>query len=308
MDCDELLGLLKREGLRGVIVPISRVDEVKDEIRGLRRDGTLDDGFYNEWMPPYMDSKYPRSMRKPKSILLVSAPAHQQRVTFHFKGEAHEFIVPPTYGRSQAIRRRVRGVVKSIGKKDRPRVVNAFPPLKLLAVRSGLAMYGRNNVTYVPGYGSFQRLSGFYTDVEAPEGPWVEKRALPKCSKCKACLKACPTKAITEDRFLIRAERCLTCMNERKSKHPFPSWVKPEWHNALVGCMICQRVCPCDREFLDSIEDGPSFTEEETDFILKGKYAGKKAAATQRKLNVVGVEMSVLPRNLKVLLSKPASK
>jgi epoxyqueuosine reductase len=304
MDHRYIVNLLEKNGFRAVIIPASRVDEVKEEIRSLHREGALDDAFYKEWMPPRVDAKFPRSMRKPKSILLVSAPAYQQRVTFHFKGRAHEFIVPPTYGRAQAIRRRVREVVRSIDKKNRPRLVNAFPPLKLLAVRSGLALYGRNNVTYVPGFGSFQRLSGFYTDIEAPAGPWVEKRALPKCSKCRACLKACPTKAINDDRFLIRAERCLPRMNERKSKHPFPSWVKPEWHNAIVGCMICQRVCPYDREFPDKVEDGPSFTEQETEYILKGKYSGKKAASIRRKLDRVGLDMSVFPRNLKVLLDK----
>jgi epoxyqueuosine reductase len=35
-------------------------------------------------------------------------------------------------------------------------------PLKSLAVRSGLAAYGRNNVCYVPGMGSFLELVGLY--------------------------------------------------------------------------------------------------------------------------------------------------
>jgi len=36
-------------------------------------------------------------------------------------------------------------------------------PIDRLAVRGGLATYGRNNVTYVPGMGSFHRLSAFYS-------------------------------------------------------------------------------------------------------------------------------------------------
>ena len=308
MDHDDLLNLMERNGFRGVIVPVSRADEVIEEIRSLHQKGAFDKGFFNEWMPPRLNAKPPRSLRNPKSILLISAPACQRRVTFHYKGETHEFIVPPTYGRGDAVRRQVRKLVKGIDEEDRPRLADAIPPLKLLAVRSGLAMYGRNNVTYVPGHGSFHRLLAFYTDVDAPNGQWIEKKALPKCSTCRACISACPTSAISKDRFLIKAERCLSCMNERTNAHPFPRWVKPGSHNAIVGCMTCQRVCPYNREFLDDIEDGPSFSEEDTAYILRGKYSGKRAAAIRRKLNSAGVDMSILPRNLEALLSRPRSK
>lgn len=308
MNHEELIDLLERNGLRATIAPISRIDDAIKEIRGLHKAGTLGDGFYNEWMIPYVDVRFPRALRNPKSVLLVSTPAYQRRTTFRVNGRAHEFIVPPTYGRALAARQNIRRIVATVRERDRPKLATVHPPLKLLAVRSGLAMYGRNNITYVPGFGSFQRLSAFYTDVDAPDGQWYDKRALPKCGKCRACLSACPTKAISEDRFLIRAERCLTCMNERSAKHAFPSWVKPSWHNALIGCMICQRACPYDREFLDKIEDGASFSEEETEMILKGKHIGRKGAAVQRKLKSVGVYPEVLPRNLKVLLAKSDAK
>ena len=34
-------------------------------------------------------------------------------------------------------------------------------PLKSLAVHMGLAVYGRNNITYVPGFGSGHQLCGY---------------------------------------------------------------------------------------------------------------------------------------------------
>lgn len=308
MDHREILRRLEKNGCRGVFIPIFRLEEVKGEIRALHRDGVLDDGFYNEWMPTYLDAKFPNSMRAPKSVLLIATPASQRKVIFHFKGKAHQFVVPPTYGTGTRVMRRLRNILKDGRGKTPLRLTAAFPPLKLLAVRSGLAMYGRNNVTYVPGFGSFHRLTAFYTDLEASEGHWGEKRVLPKCAKCRACVSACPTGAISEDRFLLRAERCLSCMNERTSGHAFPSWVKPEWHNAIVGCITCQRVCPYDREFVGKVENCLSFSEEETEYILKGRYSGKKAVVIQRKLKIAGVDMSVFPRNLQTLLSRPSSK
>jgi len=243
-------------------------------------------------------------MPSPKSILLIATPAPLRTVTFHFKGKAHEFVVPPTYGSAAQVIRRLRNILKD-GRKSTPfRLAAAFPPLKLLAVRSGLAMYGRNNVTYVPEFGSFHKLTAFYSDLEAPDVGWGEKRVLPKCDKCKACVSACPTGAIPKDRFLLRAERCLSFMNERTSKHAFPAWIKPEWHNAIVGCMTCQRACPYDRRFMNKIETGESFSEEETEYLLKGKYSGNKATALRRKLERADLDISTFPRNLEALLSK----
>ena len=56
------------------------------------------------------------------------------------------------------------------------------------------------------------------------------------------CVKACPTGAIREDNFLIRAERCLTYYNEEPGN--LPQWIDIKWHNALIGCRICEKVCP----------------------------------------------------------------
>jgi len=308
MDPEDILGLLERSGYRGVIFPYRRVDEAKETIRAFFRDGMLDKGFYNEWMPTYLDAKPPKTMPRPKSVFIVATPAPQRRVTFHLGGQVFEFVVPPTYGTGARVNRTLRSILRSGQGGNSLKLVNAYPPLKLLAVRSGLAMYGRNNITYVPGFGSFHRLTAFYSDHEAPDVHWGKMRTLPKCAKCGACISACPTKAISEDRFLIRAERCISCMNERTSDHAFPSWVRPEWHNAIVGCMTCQRVCPYDREFMGKFETGPSFSEEETEYLLKGKYSGKKAAVMATKLKRAGLDIGIFPRNLKTLLDRAKSK
>ena len=308
MEPKEITKRLQEHGSRGVFIPFYHVEEVKEEIRSLFRNGKLDAGFYDEWMPTYLDAMLPRSMPAPTSVLLIATSASQRRAVFRYRGEAHEFIVPQTYGIGARIAHRSRSILMD-GKRKAPfRLVVAYPPLKLLAARSGLAMYGRNNVTYVPGFGSFHRLTAFYTDIEVTDGNWGDKKMLPKCKKCGACVSACPTGAISEDRFLVRAERCLSCMNERTTEHAFPSWVKPEWHNAIVGCMTCQRVCPYDREFVGKVENGVSFSEEETEYLLRGSYSGARATAIRRKLKIAGIDMSVFPRNLETLLNRPGPK
>lgn len=64
------------------------------------------------------------------------------------------------------------------------------------------------------------------------------------CANCSVCLKNCPTGAISVNRFLIHGEKCMTYLNEYAPNYDFPEWVKPEWHNSLIGCMSCQLKCP----------------------------------------------------------------
>ena len=105
-----------------------------------------------------------------------------------------------------------------------------------------------------------------------------------RCQKCTACLRHCPTGAITSERFLLRAERCITFHNEKPSDVPFPAWLDASWHNCLVGCMICQKVCPANKDVVKWIEAGATFDDEETDLILNGVSEQRLPRKTVEKL------------------------
>jgi epoxyqueuosine reductase len=119
-------------------------------------------------------------------------------------------------------------------------------------------------------------------------------------------VRHCPAGAITLERFLIRAERCLTFHNERLSDVPFPAWVDPAWHNCLVGCMHCQQVCPENKEFLEWVEEGAAFSEEETALLLEGDGVDQLSIETRVKFERFDMMdlFEVLPRNLRVLFDK----
>ncbi len=174
-------------------------------------------------------------------------------------------------------------------------------PWKLLAVHSGLAQYGKNNITYVNGMGSYHRLVAFISDLPGAEDHWQAPRVLERCENCKACMKACPTGAITADRFLLNGERCLTFHNERRGE--FPQWIKPSWHNCLVGCLYCQKACPVNKDIPQSIEEGPVFSENESAVILLGTPKNEVPRNVIQKLkNLDMIEyLPVLGRNLRAL-------
>ena len=96
----------------------------------------------------------------------------------------------------------------------------------------------------------------------------------------------------------------MTYLNEKDANHAFPEWVDAEAHNSVIGCMCCQRSCPYNKGVADWYVDRGVFDEAETEYLLQGRYRGRKAAAIQRKLKAVGLELRLFPRNLEVLLGK----
>jgi epoxyqueuosine reductase len=295
---------LEKRGFCASVVSSKHLDELGAEIRALHSAGKLYDDLFHQYENQYFNPRLPKSFQNAKSIIIISIPQSMIRTTLHWKGKTLQFVVPPTYYDGNKITRLARQVLKkALGPKNY-RLVRAALPQKLLAVKSGLTMYGRNNITYAPGFGSFHRLTSFFTDYESPTDYWGEKRALPLCSKCTACMRACPTGAIGKDRFLIHVERCLTYLNEKSSKNAFPDFVGREAHNALIGCMRCQKACPYNKDVAERYQDRGVFSEEEVAFLLKGEFKGPKAAKMERKLKRIGLDLSIFPRNLKVLLDR----
>ncbi len=295
---------LDKNGCHASVVSADHVVELGEEIRALHDEGRIDDELYKDYANPYFMPQLPKSLPKAKSIIVVSVPQPMIRTTFLRNGRAHKLVIPPTYYDNIKVDQRVRRLLREGFKPESYRLVRAILPVKLLVVRSGLALYGRNNITYVPKHGSFHRLTAFYSDYASPIDNWQDKKALPLCETCTACRKACPTGAITKDRFQIRADRCLTYLNEKTSGHEFPKWVSDSAHNSLIGCMRCQRACPYDKDVVGLYEDRGVFTEDETAYLLNGKFRGEKAAKMEKKLGRLGIDLSIFPRNLKVLLAQ----
>jgi len=301
---------LEKNGLFSSVVSVEHLDELGQEIRSLHDGGVLHDDIYNYTgtVRPYHAPRLPRSLPKARSIIIVTTPQPMVRATFGWQGQKVRLLVPPTYFDALRVANRARNLLKEAFRPKGYRFVRATLPQKLLAVRSGLALYGRNNIAYIPRYGSFHRPTSFYSDYDSPVDNWQEKGALPLCGKCRACFDACPTKAIHEDRFLLSAERCLTFLNEKPAQVGFPAWVDPSAHNALIGCMRCQWACPYDKEFRGWFEDREEFTEDDTAYLLEGRFAGKKAARIETKLKRIGLDLSSFPRNLRVVLEQELRK
>ena len=266
-----------------------------------RKRGFLNEELYQEYLTGLV-FKSPEVLPEARSLIVVAVPQPQIKVIFTWQGESWPLMIPPTYRHYPD--KRVGDVLSSVLNHEGYRVAQAALPLKSLAVRSGLGKYGRNNICYVPGMGSFHRLVAFYTDFPCPEDSWREPQMAKSCQNCRACIDGCPVGAITGDRFLIHAERCLTFHNERRGE--FPAWIDSSWHNCLVGCLRCQIACPQNVRFLGWIEGDQVFSEEETSLILEYVPSDRLPPETVEKLARLDLieYLDVLPRNLRMLLRK----
>jgi epoxyqueuosine reductase len=290
---------LEEGGYRGTVLPIEHVAQLKHAIEERLSQGKIDAGLYKKRLTHFkfdVTASFPRAC----SIIITAAPQPQRKVTFHFNGQTYLVIIPPTYYADTD--NQIRNMLQNILNSNDYQLYPAALPLKLLAVCSGMARYGKNNIAYVEGLGSFVALEAFLSDMPTGRGDWLEPQVMKECDRCKACLNECPTRAIVPDRFLIHAERCITFLNEEREE--FPEWIDPAWHNCLIGCMKCQLVCPVNKRFIKWVEEGEDFNEAETELILNEVPLDRIPPETAHKLNrgYMLEYLDVLPRNLRALL------
>ena len=296
---------LGTEGYKGKIVSAKYIPELQESIKKFHEKKLLDPDFYEEYKD-YFEFQPEAKFGEIKSLFIITIPQPQYRVIFHWNKSEVPLIIPPTYLHSRAVIDKAEAFLTEILKPYGYSAEFALLPQKTLAVRVGLAEYGRNNITYVQGMGSFHRPSTFYSDFPYDQGDWKELRMMDFCKECSACIRSCPTGTITSDRFLIHVERCLTFHNEHPADVPFPDWIDPSWHNCLVGCMYCQKVCPANKKVMNWVEQGPTFTEEETKLLLSGKNVDELPEETRKKIekHTLGNYLYVYPRNLGVILKR----
>jgi len=303
MNLDSRFVRLSEKGCKIRIVSTVHLPELQAEIEDRRNRGEIDAKLYQEYLFRFRFAP-PENLVNAQSLIVVAMPRPPSKATFVWHGKSQSFVLPPTYTAYDEKRIEVERLVAEAVGKEGYKVVTPMLPLKLLATRSGLVEYGRNNITYAVGMGSFMRLTAVYSDMPCEQDQWQEARLMKRCENCDLCRKACPTGAISPDRFLLRAERCLTYHNEKKGSVSFPDWIKPSWHNCIVGCLTCQSVCPENKPYLRMVGETAEFSEEETKLLLRRTPREEIPVPTMKKLQLLSLTdyYDEISRNLSVLL------
>lgn len=323
---EALLASLSAQGWAARITSSDRIADLRSALDALRAAGLLDSRLEADYLSGFDFSGH-SELPQMRSMVVVVVPAPLFYITVRTGGVARRIDIPPTYSRYQETKTQVVETATRTLAGFGYRAIRAPLPEKIAAVRIGLARYGRNNIAYAPGMGSFAHPMVLLSDLPtpaplelhaskpaesapftgpfgtgAPHDTWGEPMMLERCQDCVACRRACPTQAIDQDRFLLHAERCLTFFNENEDD--IPGWVDPRAHNSLIGCMICQRVCPEDREALAHARRLADFDEEETARLVSHtpiEDLPQTTAVKVRRLALLG-HYEIWTRNLELLL------
>lgn len=110
------------------------------------------------------------------------------------------------------------------------------------AAKAGIGWVGKNTCIIHPRLGSWLLLGEVITSAELPP----DRPATDHCGTCRRCIDACPTGAIVAP-YQMDARKCISYLNiehrgglSDDQQRQLGSW--------LVGCDICQEVCPFNRK------------------------------------------------------------
>lgn len=141
------------------------------------------------------------------------------------------------------------------------RVERAEVPIREMLLRSGVGSPLKNGLTVIPGYGTRYSVQTLAADLPEPDYTPARKPEPVHCSACHACERICPSRAISENGYSFQS-----CARAYMGGDPMEDWVMDAM-TCILGCELCQRVCPYNAG-IEPIEEMPdAFRLEE---ILSG--------------------------------------
>ena len=290
---DTLKTLAQSHGDKLAIVSMDSIRALQADLAKFRNDRDAQLGDYQKWIFDEIHRFDSSAHMRSVIIVAVSRPLYA-RVTWHVDDKQYKAFSGAAADADKAsnyITTAVQAAGYKINKETRL-------PLKNLAVQSGLAQYGRNNIVYVDSMGSAAALLAFSTDIPCDDATWREPVFSPTCDDCDICLNLCPTNAIVADKPLIDSHNCLTRLSQMDDD--FPDWVSPTAHHSTYYCLLCQARCPMNKgqKVIDI-----SFDQAETARILAGRpYDDVPDGLASKIALLTGLgKLDTVPRNLRVL-------
>jgi epoxyqueuosine reductase len=103
-----------------------------------------------------------------------------------------------------------------------------------------------------PSQGSFFFIGVIYSNLDL-SNITDSPTQLSECGKCQACIKLCPTGAITNDKT-IDSRKCISYLTI-ENKGAIPVELRPKMGNRIYGCDDCQMVCHFNNDAPMTLED-----------------------------------------------------
>lgn len=210
----------------------------------------------------------------PEKLPSNDDPTRAQVSIYTRGGDYHEFM-------TAKLKELADWIAREHGVNARPFVDSEPVFERFWAWRAGLGWIGKNSLLLNRKIGSFLFLGGIFTTADLP----ADEPGLDHCGRCRKCIDACPTVAITENRF-IDSNKCIA-FHTIENKSVVPETVAAGTGRWIAGCDICQNVCPWN----DPVTPGPKF--ETTNPAFDGDLRElARWTASEFKAHTQGVAMS----------------
>ena len=257
------------------------------------------------WMKTYKEKRMNIQALFPgaKSILCV---AHNYYTPFHHsnkegKGKISRYACGEDY--HGIMKKKLKTYLQEIKKFDlslQGRLCVDTAPMmeKLWAEKAGLGWQGKHTNLITKEYGSWIFLGEIIIDKDLIYDEPIKD----SCGSCRACLDACPTKAIVEP-YVLDAQKCISYLTIEYWDKPIDDNLKKKMDNWIFGCDICQNVCPWNRFKKNSSENRYWPREKTLEFDLDelGSLDEKDYKMKFRKSPVLRPGWKNFKRNIKAV-------
>ncbi len=213
-----------------------------------RLESWLNKGYHGtmQWMENHFDKRLDPSKLVEGSKSVIS-------MVFNYFPEEHQptglpKIAKYAYGNDyhEVIKEKMRHVLRDIqgqiGDVSARVFVDSAPVLeRAWAAKSGLGWIGKHSLLLSKKQGSFFFIAQIICDLELN----YDLPVTDHCGSCTACIDACPTDAIVDNK-IIDSNKCISYLTI-ELRDQIPNGFKEQMNDWVFGCDICQDVCPWNR-------------------------------------------------------------
>jgi len=261
----------------------------------------LNNGYHGKmkWMENYFDKRLDPTLLVPgaKSVISLLFNYYPEKmfdnedvkISKYAYGQDYHFVI------KDKLKAFMQALTEQVGEIEGRVFVDSAPVLdRAWAAKSGLGWIGKNSMLITKQKGSFYFIAEIIVDLDlAADLPTTDH-----CGTCRACIDACPTDAIVEDR-VVDSTKCISYLTI-ELREQIPSSFKDKMEGWAFGCDICQDVCPWNKfsqahktqEFFPNPtlehlhkNEWQEFTEEVFKEVFK-KSAVKRAGFIKLKENI----------------------
>jgi epoxyqueuosine reductase len=137
------------------------------------------------------------------------------------------------------------------------RIEREYVPIRELLTRSGIGTPLKNGLTYIPQFGTRYAVQTLVACLPEPDFTPTQPPASTRCANCHACERICPSGAIDENGYHFQA-----CARAYMGGDPMEDWVMDAM-SCMLGCELCQKICPYNRAIEPVTEMPEAFRLEE---------------------------------------------